>query len=120
METSGFIHYEPIQIAVVLFLNGIPVKHINWFFLPTSEITEEAREVHGLNKTQLLQKNAVLWTKGKSEMIVNFLNEHPDFPIVTHGVKHDYLLVLKPAFEKVENLERLPRDDRWLCTIELS
>ena len=51
METSGFIHYEPIQIAVVLFLNGIPVKHINWFFLPTSEITEEAREIHGLNKT---------------------------------------------------------------------
>ena len=51
VETSGFIHYEPIQIAVVLFLNGIPVKHINWFFLPTSEITEEAREIHGLNKT---------------------------------------------------------------------
>ena len=53
-------------------------------------------------------------------MIVNFLNENPDFPIVTHGFKHDYLLVLKPAFEKVDNIERLPKAERWQCTIELS
>ena len=53
-------------------------------------------------------------------MIANFLNEYPDFPIVTHGARHDYLLVLKPAFEKVNNLERLPSADRWQCTIVLS
>ena len=39
VETSGFVDYEPIQVAVVLFLKGVAVKYFNMYFLPTSEIT---------------------------------------------------------------------------------
>ena len=59
-------------------------------------------------------------SKGACEILKNFLNTHPDLPIVTHNVKYDRDKVLRPAFEKLEAVHLLPPEKRWRCTYELS
>ena len=40
-------------------------------------------------------------SKGQVEILLNFLNERKDLPIVAHYVKYDRDDVLKPAFERL-------------------
>ena len=51
---------------------------------------------------------------------MNFLNTHPDLPIVAHNVEHDRDQVLRPAFERVGAIHNLPKEERWRCTFEMS
>ena len=67
-----------------------------------------------------MEEKAKMFTKGSSEILVNFLNTHKDLPIVAHPVDYDRDEVLKEAFEKVGNLERLPGKERWRCTWEMA
>ena len=57
-----------------------------------------AKLLHGLSRKELERKGAIDWTKGASGILANFLNEHPDLPIVAHGVNYDFKKVLRPAF----------------------
>ena len=79
-----------------------------------------AWRIHGLSRKELERKGAIDWTRGASGILANFLNEHPDLPIVAHGIKHDYYKVLRPAFQRVDNLMDLPKAGRWRCTIDLA
>ena len=55
-------------------------------------------------------------TKGTCEILKNFLNIHPDFPIVSHNVKYDRDKVLRKAFEKLDAAHLMPPEKRWRCT----
>ena len=88
------------------------------FFIPTIEISKNAIGTHGLTKKKLKKLGAREWTKGASEMLVNFLNIKPDLPIVCHGVKYDRDKVLLPAFKRVDNVARFPPWYRWRCTLD--
>ena len=59
-------------------------------------------------------------TKGGCEMLKNFLNIKPDYPIVTHNVEYDRDKVLRPAFEKLEVGHLMPVDKRWKCTMDMT
>ena len=63
---------------------------------------------------------AAKWTKSSSNMLANFLNNYPDLPIVVYGKNHDYKKVLVPAFERVDNLKKLPKTERWRCALDLA
>jgi len=52
--------------------------------------------------------------------MVNFLNRHPEFPIVAHCAEYDRDKVLNPAFQRVALASRLPKTDRWRCTVEMA
>ena len=103
-----------------MFQNGQDGKKHRERFTPRKEITKEAEETHGWSKEKLLNKGYKKFSKVASERLVNFLNEHPDLPIVAHKVKFDRDEVLKPAFKKVENDERLPKKERWRCTLAMA
>ena len=87
--------------------------------MPDGKLTESAIKIHGLTKQRLKEKKARKWTKGESNKLVNFLKIHEDLPIVAHYIHHDRDTVLKGAFEKVNNVEQMPRNDRWRCTWEM-
>ena len=53
-------------------------------------------------------------------MLANFLNLRPDYPIVVYGKKHDYGKVMKPAFERVGNLAKLPPEERWRDALDMA
>ena len=53
-------------------------------------------------------------------MLVSFLNEHPDIPIVAFNAKYDRDEVLGPAFARVGSLKKFPVAGRWRCTLKLS
>ena len=119
-ETTGFETNEPIQIAVILFRNGVEVDKFNEYYVPRSSITDDAFGSHGLTKTKLLCYNASYWTKKSSDGLADFLGWHPDYPIVSHSVDYDFKDVLRPAYLRVCNQDRLPKADRWVCTWNLS
>ena len=102
-ETGGFPKNEPIQIAVLLFLNGEQAGLYNQYFLPQSKMTESAVKTHGKTRKSLKKLKAKEWTKGQSGILMNFLNTHKDLPIVGHHIEYDRDKVLKPAFEKINN-----------------
>ena len=66
------------------------------------------------------EKGAKEFTKPASDRLMNLLNRHPDLPIVAHNVKYDRDDVLKPAFTKVKNLDKLPPQQRWRCTLAMA
>jgi len=68
----------------------------------------------------LMEKGYGKFTKGYSNILMNFLNAFEELPIVAHNVWHDRVQVLGPAFEKVGNASRLPKSDRWKCTVKMS
>lgn len=59
-------------------------------------------------------------TKGACEIFRNFLNAHPDIPIVTHGVRYDRDKVFRPTFEKLNAGYCMPVESRWRCTLKMS
>ena len=59
-----------------------------------------------------MAKGARYWTKNSSDRLINFLRINHDYPIVVYGKKHDYWKVLRPAFERVDNIEKLPKSER--------
>ena len=71
--------------------------------MPEGEITESAGKTHGLSKDVLKEKGAKTFTKGESERLTNFLNEHEELPIVAHNAAYDRDDVLLPAFKRVGN-----------------
>ena len=119
-ETTGFDHNHPLQISAVLFIDGKPKATNNQYLMTAIEIQPEAYSIHGLSKEKLKDLGAVQWSKGCSDVLANFLGVHRDFPIVAHNVQYDLDTVMKPAFERVGNMARLPKPDRWVCTQELS
>ena len=52
--------------------------------------------------------------------MANFLTEHPDLPIVAHNESYDHWKVLKPAYDRVDNVKNLPKKERWRCTMKLA
>ena len=119
-ETNGFKDNEPIQIAALLFENGKQVDKFNMYYLPENAITKEALEMHGKSRKDLQNMGAKYLTKGGCEMLKNFLNIKPDYPIVTHNVEYDRDKVLRPAFEKLEVGHLMPVDKRWKCTMDMT
>ena len=105
---------------MVLFEDGKPKKHYNQYFLPTNKITAEASKVNGLTQEKLLKLGALPWTKGRSNMLATFLNEHRDLPIVVFSMKYDRDEVLGAAFDRVKNRSNFPESRRWICTYKLS
>ena len=53
METNGFNHNEPIQIAVVLYKDGQEVAHYNQYFKPVNPCTKGALAIHMLSRRKL-------------------------------------------------------------------
>ena len=51
---------------------------------------------------------------------MNYLNTNKDFPIIAFNAQYDRDKVLKPAYKKVNNLDRLPPDNRWRCALEMA
>ena len=119
-ETTGFSHNHPLQIAAILILDGKPKARNVQYIKTNLPIQEDAYRIHGLTKDYLQGMGAVEWSKGCSDVLVNFLNMYPDFPIVAHGVDYDLDTVLRPAFERVGNIARLPKLERWVCTQDLA
>ena len=107
-ETSGFDFNQPVQIAAVLFVDGKPKATNNQYLMTTKEIQPGAYAIHGLSNDKLQDLGALEWSKGCSDVLANFLEIHPDFPIVAHNVQYDLDTVLRPAFERVDNTTRLP------------
>ena len=108
-ETGGFDHNEPIQIAAKRYEDGKEVAANNQYFLPTKRMTDSALKIHGLDRDKLKSKGAKNISKGQLGILVNFLNERKDQPIVAHSVKYDRDKVLKPAFKKLDVLGMMPR-----------
>ena len=88
-ETGGFPKNEPIQIAVLLFLDGEQAGVYYNYFMPESKMTDSAIKTHGKPLNVLKKLNASKRTKGKSEILVNFLNTYKDLPIVAHNIDYD-------------------------------
>ena len=109
-----------IEVGVVLFKNGEEKDFFVERFMPTRRITTEAEAIHGLSKFRLMMEECKKFSKEASERISEFLHREEGLPIVAHNVSFDRDSVLKAAFKKVENEERLPKDDRWRCTWEMS
>ena len=107
-ETTGFDHNHPIQIAAILFVDGKPRSTYNQYLKTYKEIQPGAYGIHGLSKDKLQDLGALEWSYGRSNVLANFLDVHPDFPIVAHNVQYDLDTVLRPAFERVDNTARLP------------
>ena len=120
VETTGFMHNEPIQIAAVRFKNGEPADFFNTYFTPYHDIEDAATKVHQLTVKKLQQLDAVKWTFWRSKLLSDFLHESPDLPIVGHSVTYDKDQVLRPAFDRVKNAKGFPREERWRCTYQLS
>ena len=88
--------------------------------MPKSVMTYESMKIHGKDRKVLTTLGAKPFTKGASEILINFLNEHPDLPIVAHNVEYDRDTVLKKAFDRVDNVNSLPPAERWRCTLKMS
>ena len=48
IETTGMKHKHPIQIAIVLFIEGKPFKWFNEYYQPEVKIQPRAKLIHGL------------------------------------------------------------------------
>ena len=59
-------------------------------------------------------------TKGACEILVNFLNQYPNLPIVAHNMTYDRDDVLRPVFKKLDIEKLMPKEQRWKCTVEMS
>ena len=66
-ETSGFKHNEPIQIAVLLYIDGVESGRYNHFYMPDGRITKSAFKTHGKNKDVLRKLQAEKFTKDACE-----------------------------------------------------
>ena len=119
-ETTGFKRNELVQFASVHYVNGKEVSKVVRSIMPEGEFTESALRTHGLSRKVLKQRGAKVFSKATSDMIMNYLNIMKDLPIVAHNVEYDRDKVLKPAFKKVGNLDAMPPDSRWRCTLELA
>lgn len=119
-ETSGFEYNEPIQVSVLRYENGIQVDGYNQYFLPRFQMTDKAIKTHQLTRSILKERGAKKMSPGLLKILVNFLNVKKDLPIVSHNVDHDRNKVLKKAFNRMELLDLLPKDDRWECTFMMA
>ena len=88
--------------------------------MPEHKFTRDAKKVNNLDKKKLKEMKAEEFTKGKSNILMNYLNTHKDLPIVAHYAKYDRDKVLYRAFKKVGNLDKLPPKERWRCTFDLA
>ena len=88
--------------------------------MPENKITNLAFGVHGIDQEFLDNKKAKPFTKGMCEILLHFLNQYKEWPIVAHNAAYDRDKVLKKAFEKVGMEEFLPPKDRWRCTLKLA
>lgn len=105
---------------MVRYEDGVAVEQFNHYYKASVKIQHSAKKIHGLTPEELERHGARSWTKSASERLANYLNQHPDLPIVAHNVAYDRDKVLKSAFARVENLDGLPKAGRWRCTMELS
>ena len=93
---------------------------IGKYFLPNGKITDSAFGTHGFDKETLKQNGTKSLTYEDCKDLVSFLHKEGTFPIIAHKVKYDRDQVLKPAFKRLRNCTGLPRDSRWICTMDLA
>ena len=83
--TTGTKAEEPIQVAAILYVDGIGVNYHNAYFVPEAEVEDGAATYHGLTPTKLKDIGGYAWSKGRCKMLANFLDKRPDLPIVAHS-----------------------------------
>ena len=88
--------------------------------MPEVKIQKKAQMIHGLSKKDLIARNGREWTKAASDLVFNFIRLHQDYPIVVYGKKHDYWNVLRPAFESMDNIEKLPKSERVRDALDMA
>ena len=84
--------------------------------MPKGKFTQSAMNINGISRDKLKERGATEFTKHTSDLLMNYFDINKDFPIIAHNVEYDRDKVLIPAFKKVDNLARLPPNDRWKCT----
>lgn len=104
------------MIAAIRYEDGKATRSHFEFVMPEGEIKDEATKIHGHSKKMLELFKAQKYSKDKCQILINYLNTHPDIPIVCHNVDFDRDKVLKPAFKKVGMADKMPMDSRWKCT----
>ena len=81
-------------------------------------MTEKAIKTHGLTRELLKYKGAKKASEGQLKILLNFLNEKKDLPIVAHFAKYDRDQVLLPTFKRLGMEKMMPPVERWRCTFE--
>ena len=109
----------PLQIAVVLFENGKEVEQYNQYFKAKKTISEEAFEIHGLNKKKLKELKAKPFNKTQAKVIMQFLQRRNELPITSFNIDFDRDKVLKPAFKELGLVEMDDTEYRWRCAQDL-
>ena len=74
VETNGFKHNEPVQIAIVRFENGIEVDKWSKYFRTWHRSTKDALTTHGLSRRKLRDKKAALFSKLQAKAMIEFLD----------------------------------------------
>ena len=105
---------------VLRYEDGKEVEKYKSHFMPEKKFTKSARRVNGFSMGKLKELGAKVFTPGASKILVNFLNQKKDLPIVAHNVKYDRDQVLTPAFKRVKTEGFLPPEGRWKCTFEMT
>ena len=83
-------------------------------------MTEKAIKTHGLTREFLKTKGAKKVSEGQLKILLNFLNEKKDLPIVAHFAKYDRDQVLVPTFQRLGIEKMMSPLERWRCTFELA
>jgi len=119
-ETNGFTHNEPVEIVVLRFEDGEEKGKFKKKFMPEADFTIEARQVTGLNKKELRAQGAQPFDQKSANLLMYFLNSHPEYPIIAQWAQYDRDSVLTPAFQRVSKASMLPMTSRWRCTVGLA
>lgn len=96
LETTGleFDKDEIIEIALVLFENGVPVKTSDYLVKPKQDLRSFIEALTGITKEDLLSASDFADIAGQVRAFIG------DYPIVAHNAQFDYKF-LKSAFAKV-------------------
>ena len=96
LETTGldFDKDEIIEVALVLFENGTPVKTSDFLVKPKQDLRSFIEALTGITKEDLLSASDFADIAGQVRAFIG------DYPIVAHNAQFDYKF-LKSAFSKV-------------------
>lgn len=120
VETNGFDHNEPLQIAIVRYEDGVEADHVNVYLKAQENSTKSAIDTHGLTKKRLRELNAKKFGKRTAKMLISFLKQHDDLPIVAFFADYERDKVLTPAFQRLGLDDMAALTARWRCAQQMS